>query len=73
MNVPTQHYCERCGQPLDESKAVWLELNKHSGKFLEVETVPANQSQGCFPFGEDCANAVRKAGGKLTRIMRAKR
>lgn len=67
------HKCERCGQPLDESKAVWLELNIYSGKFCEVETVPADESQGCFRFGEDCAQAVRKAGGKLTRIMYAKR
>lgn len=64
------HFCERCAQPLDPAKSVWLELNCITGLFSKPGTVPEEESQGGFEFGPDCAKAVLKAGGKMRRINR---
>lgn len=49
-------YCEACGRVLDESKAVWLELDLRDNSWHREEDheVPSEFSQGCFPFGRDC-------------------
>lgn len=48
--------CERCDAELIAAEAVWLELNCHKGTWHTAEDeVPENESQGCFPFGADCA------------------
>lgn len=66
-----EHYCERCGKLLDN--VIWLELDMETGKYHEDGFVAEDKSQGCFPFGPDCAAAVLKAGGKLKRIGAAAR
>lgn len=52
--------CNRCHKPVESVKAVWLELNSHTGRYEENGTVPEDESQGSFAFGPDCAEAVRK-------------
>lgn len=67
-------YCERCGEKLDSSKAVWLELNTNTGLYHGEGKFPeGGLSQGGFAFGPACARAVLKAGGKNNRIGRAAR
>ncbi len=46
--------CTRCGEVLNASKAVWLDLNVHTGEFRE-EPWPESESQGGFVFGRACA------------------
>ncbi len=53
-------YCERCKQPIDAETRVWLELDPRNGKYVAVGTVPPVYSQGCFPFGPDCAERANK-------------
>lgn len=65
--------CIRCGKRLDHSKSVWLELNCATSLYCEAGKVPADDSQGGFEFGADCARAVLKNGGKMVRIGRAAR
>ncbi len=48
-------YCERCGKILKPGEAVWLELNMLHGTWHKLGSVPVDESQGCFPFGKDCA------------------
>ncbi len=59
--------CQRCNEALDNTKAVWLELNSTTGRYAVPGGVPLAHSQGCFPFGAACAGSVRRAKGKLTR------
>src|SRR5690606_8452208 len=47
--------CTRCSEELKPGKAVWLELNSHTGEYSKPGTVPPEQSQGVFPFGAACA------------------
>lgn len=49
--------CERCGAPLNEGRAVWLEMSTKTGKYTDPvkHPLPEDESQGCFPFGKDCA------------------
>lgn len=53
-------YCERCGEELNPSRAVWLELNMDTGVYHKEGTVPQEQSQGCFTFGAACARRELK-------------
>ena len=64
-----QQWCERCGQALDTDKLVWLELNTYTGIYSEPGTVPKDESQGCFTFGQACARSVIEAGGKNKKIF----
>jgi hypothetical protein len=64
------HHCERCGDRLDNEKAVWLEMNTQTGRYYECGTVPETASQGCFAFGSACARAVLKAGGNCEHIKK---
>ena len=56
-------YCEKCGSYLNEDKAVWLELSCKTGRYNKLGgegycALPPEESQGCFPFGPDCAKKV---------------
>lgn len=57
------HFCTRCGEPLDPTKLVWLELNTNTGHYATAGEVPEDKSQGLFTFGAACAKRVLKAGG----------
>lgn len=46
--------CERC-KKRHLSEFVWLELDSVSGKYHQPGDVPADRSQGLFPFGAQCA------------------
>jgi hypothetical protein len=55
-------FCERCGAKLAEHRngeynIVWLELDQRTGTYTD-KGVPAEFSQGGFPFGKDCAKVV---------------
>jgi hypothetical protein len=56
------YYCECCGRALDPMRIKWLELNCRTGKWTDpdVAPLPAETSQGCFPFGIACAKARLK-------------
>lgn len=61
------NHCERCGDQLDNTKAVWLELSTRTGRY-SAKGVPAAESQGWFAFGSACARAVIKNGGECVHI-----
>ncbi len=46
--------CTCCGKPLRGSTA-WLELDMRSNTYHDSGDVPADKSQGWFPFGLACA------------------
>lgn len=55
-------FCERCGAKLTTHKGgeynvIWLEYDQRTGTYTNKE-VPAEFSQGGFPFGKDCAKVV---------------
>jgi hypothetical protein len=64
------HYCTECGQELDSSKAVWLELNCNDGRWTSKEgECPESESQGWFIFGSACAKKVlRKQPSLLPEV-----
>lgn len=49
-------HCQHCGRELNEEKAVMLELNNKDNNYYEF--VPAEDSQGGFWFGCDCAKKI---------------
>ena len=49
-----KHHCTRCGEVLNEAKAVWLELDTRTGTYT-AQPVPDEHSQGGFIFGAACA------------------
>lgn len=71
MKPPYHATCERCGAMLC-GEAVWLELNTVTGRYSKGP-VPEDESQGCFPFGRDCANRVLKNGGRCNGVQRRTR
>ena len=73
FQLPQPIFCERCGEQLSRDSAVWLELNKWSGRFYQVGSVKEEDSQGCFPFGSACARDVLNNKGKNLPIRHAKR
>ena len=53
--------CERCGATLTPQTVAWLELNSRTGEYAvpgTTEWSDGPDSQGCFPFGKDCAEKV---------------
>lgn len=55
-------FCERCKKKLAEYRGgeyniVWLEYDQRTSTYTDKE-VPAEFSQGGFPFGKDCAKVV---------------
>ena len=64
-----KEYCSRCGQELDLSRIVWFEVNCRTHEVWETtdesskpDWSDTEDSQGCFPYGPDCAKHVRKKG-----------
>ena len=51
----TELRCIQCDKPLDPKKAVWLEWDTRLGG-PSNEPIPAEHSQGSFPYGQDCAS-----------------
>lgn len=53
------NFCTRCGRELHPNKVRWLELDQRINRYHDFNDVPADQSQGWFAFGPDCASAER--------------
>ena len=47
-------FCERCGDKLNPSKAVWLELSMTDGRYYK-EIPKGHDNQGGFSFGKTCS------------------
>jgi len=59
--------CLRCGKELID--AVALELDQRIGEYHDFGKVPADQSQGWFEFGQDCARVLRnRARAALAKV-----
>ena len=52
-------WCERCGEKLNPSKAVWLELSMTDGKYYN-QIPDGHDSQGAFSFGKACSKSQLK-------------
>lgn len=63
-----QVHCYRCDKPI-VTQPVLLELNSRTNRWSDPATpLPEAESQGCFPFGADCATVILAAGGRLTKV-----
>jgi hypothetical protein len=49
--------CTRCEKPL-RGRIAWLELDQRDNTYHDRGDVPADRSQGWFPFGMDCARTI---------------
>ena len=47
-------FCERCGQPLNPDRVVWLELSNTDGRYYK-KIPEGHMSQGAFTFGKACS------------------
>lgn len=52
-------FCTKCGKPLS-GKVAMLEFDQRSSEYHDRSDVPAELSQGWFPFGVDCATKLSK-------------
>ena len=61
--------CAICEAPLKEApdSRLWVELNSRTGKY-EDGGVPAEDSQGWFPIGRDCAKRLALKGRLFSEI-----
>lgn len=50
----SQRFCTCCDRPLRQ-RVAWLELDQRTDSYHDHGGVPAEQSQGWFPFGLTCA------------------
>jgi hypothetical protein len=65
-----EHRCERCGEQLNPKTAVYLELSTKTGRYTDLDQsgmLPESESQGCFPFGRDCAVKAIAGDTKIRR------
>jgi len=51
--------CACCDRPL-KGKVRWLEMDQRTWTYHDREDVPADKSQGWFPFGLRCAANLLK-------------
>jgi hypothetical protein len=53
-------HCTCCGKELKPAGIKWLELNSRTNKWSDPEArqLPAEVSQGTFPFGLKCAEKL---------------
>ena len=59
----SERYCTCCERPL-KRRVAWLELDQRTQTYHDHGGVPADKSQGWFPFGLTCARAaIAKATG----------
>ncbi len=65
-------HCTRCGERLRQSRIKWLELSTKTGRYSdpEVKLLPADESQGAFPFGQACAKTQIYANDEDGDLMR---
>lgn len=54
--------CENCGAELNPERVIWLELDNRTNTFTSLE-IPAEYSQGYFPFGKTCARQEEAKNG----------
>ena len=54
-------YCTCCNRDLSGHALRWLELDQRTNTYHDYQDVPANQSQGWFPFGLTCAKKLVQA------------
>lgn len=52
-------HCYKCERKLNPDTAVWFELSFLTSKWYRVGECPPGESQGCFPFGPDCAKRIK--------------
>lgn len=67
MPMPTgATLCSNCKRPLDPTCIVYLELDASRDIWVDPlqEYIEEEDSQGCFPFGADCAKTIVSNGGK---------
>lgn len=54
--MTSEYYCTRCGERLNENRAIWLELDTNTGLYHREGQIPTGGlSQGFFIFGAACA------------------
>ena len=58
--------CLECGKTLKPGKAIWLDMNMRTREFRE-EPWPEEESQGMFPFGQDCVKTILRNKGQLIK------
>jgi len=56
----SDRYCTHCARKL-ANRMAWLELDQRTNTYHDFSDVPADRSQGWFPFGMDCARSFLKA------------
>ena len=52
-----QRFCSCCERPL-KARIAWLELDQRNNTYHDFGGVPADKSQGWFPFGITCARKM---------------
>lgn len=50
--------CYKCAKPLDETKIVWLNLDRNKNMFTDKPDERGPEYDEVFPFGPDCARKV---------------
>ena len=50
--------CTCCDRSLSRKRIAWLELDQRDWTYHARQDVPAEKSQGWFPFGATCARKV---------------
>lgn len=53
-------HCQCCERELKPGTEVMLELDQRVSEYHDFGGVPADRSQGLFPFGKSCAAAKRR-------------
>lgn len=62
-------YCTCCERAL-KNKVAWLELDQRTNTYHDFGDVPADKSQGWFPFGPACARRLlREAKAEEFAVM----
>lgn len=64
MTDETVERCTCCDRVLNKKTLVYLELNWRTRKYSK-DSVPSEESQGYFPFGQGCAKTILKRGGEV--------
>ena len=62
--APTMRFCTCCERPL-RGKVAWLELDQRTFTYHDRGDVPAEKSQGWFPFGMTCATKLSSADAAI--------
>ena len=73
---PHPRACIRCGKWITPGGEVYLELNCMTGQFSLAGApliTPEAHSQGCFPFGPDCARKPNAPKTKAQELLAEER